>query len=441
MISINKQKAFEVMTNAHRVYVNRELDFLHGDTLHSAQMIADQILATGVTYVELCELETETTQPDIKGNFADIVHLALKYGKSRAAVLEMPAFYVSVVVPAYGENLRLLPRGTGPGCHEHGEDFVVEKHRQLEWLLGGSKSSYQVTFIDDMSRLDPVRSGEAIDLRIGELGISNFRVLFLENAVKNEKGGEGLVAVSLRGAEYPKNTKKAVAVYYGAAKAIEGYKGNLPHLVFFLDCDLAVNAVQLGSLAYPIMMGGAVAGVASRRLNASILKLSSKRNIRANAARYLREMLFKGLLPKDTQCGAKVFKAEALREVIQGGMLTLDYSFDIELLTRIALAFGAEKIVPVAVAVFDSAALTTTDNTVHFTIMKTQLRIATELRLGSGTHFDLAVVVSKILTSENVVWDKYLELLETRPDLIEAQNRFDPEALAETLELAKEAKG
>jgi hypothetical protein len=187
------------------------------------------------------------------------------------------------------------------------------------------------------------------------------------------------------------------------------------------------------------MKEGAVAAAASRRVPGAVLKLGSSRNIRANAARYFRKLMFKDLLPKDTQCGAKVFRAEALRAVLEEGMSTLDYSFDIELLTKLAIKFGSEKVVPVPVAVFDSAALTTTDSSVHFTIMKTQLRIAKELEVGKGEVFDQAVAVSELLTRDNEVWLRYLEMLAEDPALIEKQNRFETDILPEVLQLAQKA--
>lgn len=429
--------AEEVLSKKQSEVAGKLFDFLHPRALSAAQETADEILATGITRNELVQLELDTTTPEVKPTFSDVIHLAIKYAKARASVMELPAFHTSLVLPAYGENRRILPRGTEPGQDPDGEDFINEKHKQLEWLFAGTPHTYSVTIVDDMSKPNPIRSGEAAMQMIEKYGVKNFNVLFLEDGVKNEKNGNDLVAKSLRGIEYPKNSKKAGAIYYGSAKVIEEYVGALPHVIFLTDCDLAINAVQLGSLAYPVIHDGAVAGTASRRVPGAVLEITSSRNIRANAARYFRELLFKGLLPKDTQCGAKVFKAEALKDVLAEGMLTLDYSYDIELLTKMALKFGADKVVPVPVAVFESAALTTTDSSVHFTIMKTQLHIAKELKLGSGPIFDQTVEISEILTSDNEIWLAYLEQLKDNPELIEKQNNFETDILPEVLKLAK----
>src|SRR5207244_4036731 len=131
--------------------------------------------------------------------------------------LDLP-IVVSVVIPAYGETVRLLPRGSGPGQDPNGEDFVVEKSAQLDWLFGGTSSSYRVVVVDDMSKREPETSGDAVTRIVAEHGVPNFRVLFLTEGVRAEKSGDGLVAASLRGVDIPKNTRKAGAVYYGAAK-------------------------------------------------------------------------------------------------------------------------------------------------------------------------------------------------------------------------------
>lgn len=330
-------------------------DFKQPAVLAQARQMADQLIGAGLGFRDIVELEQTTTTPEIKPTLSNLVHLSIKLARSRVAVLEGAPFHASVILPAYGENIRMKPRGSVEGQDPNGEDFIVEKSKQLTWLFSETQSSYEVFIVDDMSKADPVTSGQAAQAVIESKAISHFTVLFLEDGVKNEKQGDGLVARSLRGVDFPKNTRKAGAVYYGAAKASEDYKGGKFHITVLTDCDLSVDIGQLGNLAKPIIDGKAVAAAGSRRLPESILEIEAARNIRANTARYFRELLLKGLLPKDTQCGAKAFASNALSEVISSGMQVLNFSFDIELLTKLALRYGAEKIVPVAVAWFDRA--------------------------------------------------------------------------------------
>ncbi|HVZ11092.1 MAG TPA: hypothetical protein VG941_01580 [Candidatus Paceibacterota bacterium] len=406
-------------------------DFKDPATLALARTIASELIRAAADFQELVALEKQTTASDLKSSLPNLLHLAVKLARSRASVLGSRPFHASIILPAYGENIRMKERGTGPGQHPNGENFIIEKSKQLQWLFAGSPSTYEVTIVDDMSKPDPETSGQAAADVIAKADTPHFQVLFLEDGVRNEKRGDAIVARALIGVEHPKNTKKAGAVYYGIAKAIEKHGTADSHVIVLTDCDLSVDIGQLGNLANPILNAAAMAAAGSRRLPESILEIEAARNLRANTARYFRELLLKGLLPKDTQCGAKAFAAAALNEVISSGMQILDFSFDIELLTKIALQFSPGKVVPVAVAWFDSAELTTTDSSVHFNIMKAQLAIAKSNHTGSGPVFDEAVAVSEHLTSDESVWLKLLDNLKDQPTIIERVQSFDPAALSE----------
>jgi hypothetical protein len=322
------------------------------------------------------------------------------------------------------------------GQDPHGEDFVVQKSAQLEWLFAGTASTYEAVVVDDMSKPKPQTSGEAIAHVVVEYEIPHFSVLFLADGVRNEKSGDGLVAAALRTVEIPKNTRKAGAVYYGFAKAIEAHGHRDDHIVALTDCDLSVDLGQLGNLVSPIAAGDAVAVAGSRRLPESVLEIEAGRNTRANAARYFREILLQGLLPRDTQCGAKAFAADALSHVVGSGMDVMDFSFDIELLTKTALRYGAERVAAVPVAWFDSSELTTTDSSVHFKIMQAQLAIALANHTGSGEVFDDTAALARKLTADEQVWLRFLDGLAADPVLLRGIERFDTAKLPELHRLA-----
>ncbi len=413
----------------------RDLDLRVPETLAASRTAADRILAQTQDPDRLWALEQTASQPD--SSLSKLTRLAIKLARSRAFLLNtQQELMVSVVIPAYDETVRLMPRGTGPGQDPHGEDFAVQKSRQLQWLFAGTSSSYDVVIVDDMSKAEPQTSGEAIAQVIGENSLPGFRVLFLTDGVRQDKSGNGLVAAALRGVEHPKNTRKAGAVYYGAAKAIELHGSGPDHVLMITDCDLSVDLAQLGNLVAPVLTRNAVAAAGSRRLPESLLEIEPGRNTRANAARYFREILLPGLLPLDTQCGAKVFAADALAQVIGSGLTVLDFSFDIELLTKLALRFGPGRIVAVPVAWFDSSELTTTDSSVHFGIMRTQLGIAESSRTGSGPDFDAAVALAHRLTGDEQVWLAFLERLGADPGLLDGIQSFDPALLPELGQLA-----
>ncbi len=401
-------------------------------TLALCRDLADGILEQSRDADELWALEQASTSSDRSPARSRLTRLAVKLARSRALLLASPGPLVcSVVIPAYSETTRLLPRGTGEGEHPDGEDFVVQKSAQLEWLFAGTPGSYDVIVVDDMSKPEPQTSGEAVAAVIAAQGIAQMRVLFLTDGVRTEKSGDSLVAAALRHVEIPKNTRKAGAVYYGAAKAIEAHGTGDEHVVVITDCDLSVDLGQLGNLLAPIGVGGAVAAAGSRRLPESVLEIEPGRNIRANAARYFRELLLTGLLPRDTQCGAKAFAAGPLAYVVSSGMDVMDFSFDIELLTKTALAFGPDRVVAVPVAWFDSSELTTTDSSVHHKIMQAQLAIALTNRTGSGQVFDGAAAVAGRLSADEQVWLRFLDLLAEDAALLRGIETFDPALLPE----------
>ena len=406
-------------------------DFKSPQVLRQARDLADRILSSGISYAELVELERVATSPSMKPTLSTILQLAIKNAKSKAALLGARALKVSLVMPAYGENVRLKPRGSGEGCDPNGEDFAVQKSLQLAWLFAGTPSTYLAYYVDDMSKAEPESSGAAIARVVREHGLPNVQVLFLKDGVENDKAGGDLVASVLRGVEYPKNTRKAGAAYYGMARAIQAGGTDGDHFVILTDCDLSVDVAQIGNLIQPMLDGDAVVAAGSRRLEASILEIEPSRNVRANTARYFRQLLLPGLLPRDTQCGAKGYAAGALAKVLHSGMQVLDFSFDIELLTKFALQFGADRVVPVAVAWFDSSELTTTDSSVHWHIMRTQLAVAQANHTGSGPEFDRLVEVTSSLAADEDAWMHLLDYLGTRPDLAERLSSFDPALLDE----------
>lgn len=416
---------------------DRYPDFRAPATLAAVRDRADQLLERSADPDRLWRLEQAAASDD---GFSRLTRLAVKLARSRAFLLSRGGgLNVSVVVPAYDETTRLMPRGNGPGQNPHGEDFAVQKSAQLEWLFGDTGSSYRVYVVDDMSKPAPdsgLTSGEAIAAVVEEHGLPGFEVLSLSDGVRNEKAGDTLVAASLRGVEIPKNTRKAGAVYYGAATAVQAHGSGADHVVTITDCDLSVDLAQIGNLAAPIAAGDAVAAAGSRRLPESVLEIEPGRNTRANAARYFRQILLPDLLPRDTQCGAKAFAAGALATVIGDGLEVLDFSFDIELLTKVALAFGADRVAAVPVAWFDSSELTTTDSSVHFGIMRTQLTIAEHNRTGSGEAFDRAVALSRKLTADEQVWLAFLDRLGAEAALLQGVERFDPALLPDLDRLA-----
>lgn len=354
---------------------------------------------------------------------------AVKLAASRAAVqqLAVPA-RLSIVAPMYAENTRLTPRGTAAGQHEHGEDALRIKVKQLDWITAGTPHTYTLFMVDDMSKPEEgVTSGEAAQAIVDAEGVDDrVRVLFLEDGVRTRTESHQLVQAALRDVAIPKNTKKAAAIYYGMAFAVAEH-GIEAHYVGYIDTDLTVNAALFGLLLQALQTETAMVAAGSRRLPTSVLKLGAGRNLRANLARYFRTFLLGDLLPKDTQCGIKLLKARTVEAILGADepMHHLDFTFDVELLGRIAQHFGPNAVVPVPIAAFDSAAMTTTDASVHHALHRTALQLAEQFGRTALVPAEVQALAIRLAESEPD-WQRLLEVLPQHPDLVTGIETFDP---------------
>ena len=121
---------------------------------------------------------------------------------------------------------------------------------------------------------------------------------------------------------------KGNAVVVGARKALVGAKDS--DLIGFTDADDAVASGQFMQLAAAISGYDCIIG--SRYLKGSKLigRITLQRKIASRAYNMLVRVLF-GMRYHDTQCGAKLLRADALRSIIQR-ISVGDLSFDINLL-------------------------------------------------------------------------------------------------------------
>lgn len=378
----------------------------------------------------LTKLEVELAAATDSGADASLsIRAAAKLAVARAVALNAGQSRLSIIAPMYGENTRLKPRGRAESQHKHGEDALRHKVMQLDWLTKGTNIGYVLYMVDDMSKPeDGVTSGQAAQAIVDAEGYGDrVKVLFLDEGVRAKATAPKLVQKALRGVEIPKNTKKAAAIYYGMAYAIAEH-GADDHFVGYIDTDLTVNAGLFGVLHEALQGSEAMIAAGSRRLATSVLKLGAGRNLRANLARYLRHFLLGDLLPKDTQCGIKLAKASAIAEVLgsEKPMQHLDFTFDVELLSRIAVRFGKEAIVPVAIAAFDSAAMTTTDSSVHWQLHRTALELARQYDRLNNVPNDVEALAEQ-LAEDEVSWQRLLEILPNHPDLVAGIEGFDSE--------------
>jgi glycosyltransferase involved in cell wall biosynthesis len=114
---------------------------------------------------------------------------------------------------------------------------------------------------------------------------------------------------------------------------IEGFNAARGQRIGFADADESVSPKDLKSMFEELEMFDGV--IASRRLPTSQITIQQpiKRRLASLGFNLLVRTLF-GLSFKDTQCGAKVFRREAIRDVL-GELETKGFEIDVEILWRL----------------------------------------------------------------------------------------------------------
>ncbi|MBF0454415.1 MAG: hypothetical protein HQL72_06310 [Magnetococcales bacterium] len=316
--------------------------------LHQQQIRlgADRWLAAGLSYPQL--IDQEQQQSKNRDHYPFAAQLALKLARSRQflAHMEQP-LHLSVVFAIYKEHTRILSRDE----HPHGEDFLREKIRQMQWLCRDLPLiTWDMIVVDDGC---PEGSGV-----LAEQTLANHprrkgvEVLFLQQAIQQRHP-------AIQPLTSTEQSRKGGAVTLGMWQAAQRPHPN--SIILFTDADLSTDLGQCGLLVEGIVEGKGDAAIGSRREPCSIVIKGGQRNHRGKLFIYL----WKRLLPNlseiiDTQCGFKAFKASTARLILDD-LQEKQFAFDIELLLKTELNRPG-SIEKIPIAWFDSeAASTTTD--------------------------------------------------------------------------------
>jgi hypothetical protein len=334
-----------------------EVDLTRAEQGAWARTVADQLLERASSVEELVRLEEESPEAPV------LLRLAMKLAQSRMRVVALQGdFRVSVVFAVYKEHNRLRTQAE----HPHGEDFLVRKVEQIEWLLDGVQgAAWEMLVVDDGC---PERSGAIAQEIIDARGLGDrVRVLFLQDAIDARHP-------LARGLETTADSQKGGSIQYGMGVAAEGASRN--HVVVFTDADLSTHLGQLGLLIDPILRVGFDAAIGSRREPLSVVIKGGARNTRGKLFIYLWKRLVPQLSPiVDTQCGFKAFRADVANQIVTD-TVEKRFAFDIELLLRTVLARPA-SIERVPIAWIDSeAASTTKELQPYLAMLQSIVRIA-----------------------------------------------------------------
>ncbi len=305
---------------------------------------ADNLLATAKTAEELCDIEESYAQH--RGHYGFATHLVIKLARSKDFLRrQKEPMHLSVVFAIYKEHTRILRHDE----HEHGEDFLREKIRQMQWLCHDlPHMSWDMVVVDDGC---PEQSGRlAQEILYDHPGGGNVKVSFLADAIQEEHP-------IIHPMTSTDDSRKGGAVALGLWEATRNPQSG--HIVIFTDADLSTDLGQCGLLAAGIVDKGADAAIGSRREPLSVVVKGGQRNNRGKLFIYLWKRLLPNLAPIiDTQCGFKAFRADVARLIVQN-LKEKQFAFDIELPLKTALN-RAESIEKIPIAWFDSEAASTT---------------------------------------------------------------------------------
>ena len=317
---------------------------------------ANSLLGLKPTPQDILELEKillDNSQED-----STFILLIMKIVRSKLLIKQYSApLKVSVVFAVYKEHNRIKSKTE----HPHGENFLVKKVEQLQWLFQHNDLvDWELIVVDDGC---PENSGKIAESIISEKELQPYaKVLFLADAIEQGLGtAKALTSTS--------ESQKGGSIVFGMWDAVNK-KGKEDHIVAFTDADLSTHLGQLGLLLDPILSENMLAAIGSRREKDSVVIKKGARNNRGKLFIYL----WKRLIPNlgdivDTQCGFKAFDAAILGDILKD-LIEKKFAFDIELLLRTALikAGGIKKI---GIAWIDSEeASTTTDIQPYLPMLK-----------------------------------------------------------------------
>ena len=114
---------------------------------------------------------------------------------------------------------------------------------------------------------------------------------------------------------------------------IEGFKAAKGDIIGFIDADESVEPEDVARMVAALSTVDGI--IASRRLKDSriLVRQPLKRRLASRAFNLIVKVMF-GLGYNDTQCGAKVFRRQAIKDVLPE-LVTKKFEFDVELLWRL----------------------------------------------------------------------------------------------------------
>jgi glycosyltransferase involved in cell wall biosynthesis len=386
MIDIDALKPFAENLNN----MPKSLDLTIEKHLKGIESLADT-LHKELNLEKLINLEESVLKSKTEYPLGLKVALKLSISKSIIKSFSSKAF-LSITFAMYNEHNRIKSNEE----HEHGENFLIRKVHQLNWLLEGSSIDWELILVDDGC---PNKSGEIAKEIIKKNNLEGqVEVLFLKDAI--DKG----LNIS-KPMKSTADSQKGGAVAYGMWHAAQKSK-HKNHIIIFTDADLSTHLGQSGMMIEEILNNGKAAAIGSRREKKSVVVKQGARNDRGKLFIYI----WKRMLPQlnyivDTQCGFKGFRKELVDQIIEN-LIEKKFAFDIELLLRTEL-IKEKSVSKIPLAWIDSeSASTTTDLQPYLPMLKSVAKMYRKYLPVNETATEFADYISN-LSEEN--WQKILE--------------------------------
>lgn len=268
--------------------------------------------------------------------------LAVKLVESRRLIMNITTpLTVGIVFAMWGEHHRLNKKS---GSNPNGENSLVTKIEQLNWITQGTNVLWKLYPVDDGC---PHHSFD-IAHKIAQTNESRVQVnvLKLDDAIPTITG-------PLKNLEHVDDSKKGGAIILGCQKALDDGMD----CVVYTDADNSVHLGQLGLLLTPYMKENVQVILGNRKHKDSILVKQEERwGVGIKTLRHMQRMIGDQIFSqgiKDTQAAFKLYSHSALVDILKAPTV-YDFSFDTDWI--LAAMEQNKSITTVPFAFIDSAA-------------------------------------------------------------------------------------
>lgn len=315
-----------------------------------------------------------------------LTQLTLKAAISKIRIMSLTKpLHLELVVPLYHETIRMAPRqgSTTPLLdnplppHKHGENALIRKYLEMEWLTKDSQISYRLILVDDICDHN---SGGYAEKIIAANNLEKCEVHYLADAVKNTEPGSfkhKAIETIIAGG----NSIRGGALCLGFAESVRhikayGLENNA--VIGYVDADSSYSLTQIGIPLWKIHLSDSTHAVtASRQHPLSYMepaKTESQTSQRSSGlirlkqvVGYLRQYVLGEEVPTDTQSGFKLFKPDLLEQTLKEPNKAHNFSYDTQLLARISRMHPNKKPIDTfGVVCLDCDELSTANNGVTY---------------------------------------------------------------------------